>query len=65
MSSAEVGQLCPIRSKFSYQDNAKHLKLPSAVKLYGDADFLSQQEDRSKVPVPAFISAVSLGLTGG
>nr|ACO51862.1 Transposable element Tc1 transposase [Aquarana catesbeiana] len=47
MSSAGVGPLCFIKSKVSaalYQEILEHYMLPSAVQLYGDADFIFQQE---------------------
>ncbi len=47
MSSAGVGPLCFIKSKFDaavYQEILEHFMLPSADKLYGDADFLFQQD---------------------
>ncbi|KAF7650700.1 hypothetical protein LDENG_00121880 [Lucifuga dentata] len=43
MSSAGVGPLCFIKSKVNaavYQEILEHFMLPSADKLYGDADFL-------------------------
>ncbi|KAF7659729.1 hypothetical protein LDENG_00293710 [Lucifuga dentata] len=45
MSSAGVGPLCFIKSKVNaavYQEILEHFMLPSADKLYGDADFLFQ-----------------------
>ncbi len=42
MSSAGVGPLCFLRSKVNaaiYQEILEHFMLPSADKLYGDADF--------------------------
>ncbi len=47
MSSAGVGPLCFLRSKVNtavYQDILEHFLLPSADKLYGDADFIFQQD---------------------
>ncbi len=47
MSSAGVGPLCFIKSRVSaavYQDILEHFMLPSIDKLYGDADFLFQQD---------------------
>lgn len=47
MSSAGVGPLCFIKSKVNaavYQEILEHFMLPSADKLYGDADFLFQQD---------------------
>ncbi len=43
MSSAGVGPLCFLKSTV-YQDILKHFMLPSADKLYGDADFIFQQD---------------------
>ncbi len=47
MTSAGVGTLCFIKSKVNaavYQEIMEHFMLPSANKLYGDADFLFQQD---------------------
>ena len=47
MSSAGVGPLCFLRSKVSaavYQEVLEHFMLPSADQLYGDADFIYQQD---------------------
>ncbi len=47
VTSAGVGPLCFIKSKVNaavYQEILEHFMLPSADKLYGDADFLFQQE---------------------
>ncbi|KAF7656121.1 hypothetical protein LDENG_00046140 [Lucifuga dentata] len=47
LSSAGVGLLCFINSKVNaavYQEILEHFMLPSADKLYGDADFLFQQD---------------------
>ena len=47
MSSAGVGPLCFIKSRVNaavYQEILEHFMLPSADKLYGDADFLFQQD---------------------
>ncbi len=47
MSSAGVGPLCFLKSTVNasiYQDILEHLMLPSADKLYGDADFIFQQD---------------------
>ncbi len=46
MTSAGVGPLCFIKSKVNaaiYQEILEHFMLPSADKLYGDADFLSSR----------------------
>ncbi len=46
MSSAGVGPLCFLKSTVNaavYQDIFEHFMLPSADKLYGDADFIFQQ----------------------
>ncbi len=47
MSSAGVGPLCFLRSTVNaaiYQDILGHFMLPSADKLYGEADFIFQQD---------------------
>ncbi len=47
MSSAGVGPLCFLRSKVNpaiYQDIFEQFMLPSADKLYGDADLIFQQD---------------------
>ncbi len=47
MSSAGVGPLCFLRSKVNttvYQEVLKHFMLPAADQLYGDADFIFQQD---------------------
>ncbi len=47
MSSAGVGQLCFLKSTVNaaiYQEILEHFMLPSADKLYGDADFIFQQD---------------------
>ncbi len=47
MSSAGVGPLCFLRSKVNtavYQEVLEHFMLPAADQLYGDADFIFQQE---------------------
>ncbi len=47
MSSAGVGPLCFLKSTVNaaiYQDILEHFMLPSADKLYGDADFIFQQD---------------------
>ncbi len=47
MSSAGVGPLCFLKSTVNaaiYQEILEHFKLPSADKLYGDADFIFQQD---------------------
>ncbi len=47
VTSAGVGPLCFIKSKVNaavYQEILGHFMLPSADKLYGDADFLFQQD---------------------
>ncbi len=46
VSSAGVGPLCFLKSTVNaviYQDILEHFMLPSADKLYGDADFIFQQ----------------------
>ncbi len=47
MSSAGVGPLCFLKSTVNaaiYQELLEHFMLPSADKLYGDADFIFQQD---------------------
>ncbi len=47
MSSAGVGPLCFLRSKVNtavYQEVLEHFMLPAADQLYGDADFIFQQD---------------------
>ncbi len=47
MSSAGVGSLCFLKSTVNaaiYQEILEHFMLPSADKLYGDADFIFQQD---------------------
>ncbi len=47
MSSAGVGPLCFLKSTVNaaiYQEILNHFMLPSADKLYGDADFIFQQD---------------------
>ncbi len=47
MSSAGVGPLCFLKSTVNaaiYQNILEHFMLPSADKLYGDAEFILQQD---------------------
>ncbi len=47
ISSAGVGPLCFLKSTVNadiYQEILEHFMLPSADKLYGDADFIFQQD---------------------
>ncbi len=47
VSSAGVGPLCFLKSTVNtaiYQEILEHFMLASADKLYGDADFISQQD---------------------
>ncbi len=47
MPSAGVGPMCFLKSTVNaaiYQDILEHVMLPSADKLYGDADFIFQQD---------------------
>ncbi len=47
ISSAGVGPLCFLKSTVNaaiYQEMLEHFMLPSADKLYGDADFIFQQD---------------------
>ncbi len=71
MSSASVGPLCFLKSKVNaaiYQEILDHFVLPSADKLYGDADFLFQQDlapaHTAKVPKAGSMTMVLLCLTG-
>ncbi len=43
MSSAGVGPLCFLRSKVN-TEVLEHFMLPAADQLYGDADFIFQQD---------------------
>ncbi len=72
MSSAGVGPLCFLRSKVNtavYQEVLEHFMLPAADQLYGDADFIFQQDlapatQCQKLPVPGLRTMVSLFLIG-
>ncbi len=71
MSSAGVGPLCFLRSKVNtavYQEVLEHFMLPAADQLYGDADFIFQQDWHlhtvPKLPVPGLRTMVSLFLIG-
>ncbi len=71
MSSAGVGPLCFLRSKVNtavYQEVLEHFMLPAADQLYGDADFIFQQDLHlhtvPKLPVPGLRTMVSLFLIG-
>ncbi len=71
MSSAGVGPLCFLRSKVNtavYQEVLEHFMLPAADQLYGDADFIFQQDWHlhtvPKIPVPGLRTTVSLFLIG-
>ncbi len=47
VTSASVGPVCFIKSRVNaaiYQEILEHFMLPSADKLYGDADFLFHQD---------------------
>ncbi len=55
MSSAGVGPLCFLKSTVNaaiYQEILEHFMLPSADKLYGDADFIFQQDLPTLPKVP-------------
>ncbi len=55
MASAGVGPLCFLKSTVNaviYQDILEHFMLPSADKLYGDADFIFQQDLPTLPKVP-------------
>ncbi len=67
MSSTGVGPLCFLKSTVNaavYQDILEHLMLPSADKLYGDADFIFQQDlpTLPKVPKAGSMTMVLLCL---
>ncbi len=69
MSSAGVGPLCFLKSTVNaaiYQDILEHFMLPSADKLYGDADFIFQQDlapaHTAKVPKAGSMTMVLLCL---
>ncbi len=70
MSSAGVGPLCFLRSKVNtavYQEVLEHFMLTAADQLYGDADFIFQQDlapAHSAKPVPGLRTMVSLFLIG-
>ncbi len=52
MSSAGVGPLCFLKSTVNaaiYQDILEHFMLPSADKLYGEADLIFQQDKSSRL----------------
>ncbi len=56
MSSAGVGPLCFLRSKVNtavYQEVLEHFMLPAADQLYGDTDFIFQQ-DLAPAHIPPF-----------
>ncbi len=55
MSSAGVDPLCFLKSTVNasiYQEILDHFMLPSADKLYGDADFIFQQDFSTLPTVP-------------
>ena len=59
MSSSGVGVLCFIKSKVNAavcQDVLEGFMLPSADKLYGDSDFIFQQELARYVPIPGLMT---------
>ncbi len=71
MSSAGVGPLCFLKSTVNaaiYQEILEHFMLPSADKLYGDADFIFQQDlhlpTLPKVPKAGSMTMVLLCLIG-
>ncbi len=71
MSSAGVGPLCPLKSTVNaaiYQEILEHFMLPSADKLYGDADFISSRTwhlpTLPKVPKAGSMTMVLLCLIG-
>ncbi len=55
MLSSGVGPLCFLKSTVNsaiYQEILEHFMLPSADKLYGDADFIFQQDFDTMPKVP-------------
>ncbi len=71
LSSAGVGPLCFLKSTVNaaiYQEILEHFMLPSADKLYGDADFIFQQDlapaHTAKVPKAGSMTMVLLCLIG-
>ncbi len=71
MSSAGVGPLCFLKSTVNaaiYQEILEHFMLPSADKLYGDADFIFQQDwhlpTLPKLPKAGSMTMVLLCLIG-
>ncbi len=71
MSSAGVGPLCFLKSTVNaaiYQEILDHFMLPSADKLYGDADLIFQQDlataHTAKVPNASSMTIVLLCLIG-
>ncbi len=71
MSSAGVGPLCFLKSTVNaaiYQEILEHFMLPSADKLYGDADFISSRTwhlpTLPKVPKAGSMTMVLLCLIG-
>ncbi len=71
MSSAGVAPLCFLKSSVNtniYQEILEHFMLPSADKLYGDADFIFQQDltpaHTVKVPKAGSMTMVLLCLIG-
>ncbi len=58
MSSAGVGPLCFRKSTVNaaiYQEILEHFMLPSADKLYGDADFIFQQDSGLSFPLAQMV----------
>ncbi len=71
MSSAGVGPLCFLKSTVNaaiYQEILEHFMLPPADQLYGDADFIFQQDlalaHTAKGTKAGSITMVLLCLTG-
>lgn len=70
--SAGVGPLRFLRSKVNaavYQEVLEHFMLPTADQLYGDTDFIFQQDlahlpTALKLPVPRLTTIISLFLIG-
>ncbi len=63
VTSAGVGPLCFIKSKVNaavYQEILEHFMLPSADKLYGDDDFIFQQDFSTCPPLPSALLTMIL-----
>ncbi len=63
MSSAGVGPLCFLKSTVNaaiYQEILEHFMLPSADKLYGDAEFALRIADESHAIVNVILRSLSV-----